>query len=174
MRSLQMELWDILDEFGNKTGKTVERGKPMKQGEYHLVIDVWIVNSNHEFLISKRIPSKYPDPGKWNPVCGSAIAGEDSLSSALRETGEELGVTLEPKNGKLTNQFKCGSNAIIDVWLFRQEVDINSVVLQLEETDEVMWATAERIRELLKNEEFIPLIRVPYIEELFEICGTLT
>lgn len=37
-----MEFWDILDRNGNKTGKTVERGKPMRQDEYHLVVQVWI------------------------------------------------------------------------------------------------------------------------------------
>jgi hypothetical protein len=28
----KMELWDILDENGNRTGRYVERGKPMKPG----------------------------------------------------------------------------------------------------------------------------------------------
>jgi len=28
-----MEFWDILDGNGNKTGKTVEHGKPMRQDE---------------------------------------------------------------------------------------------------------------------------------------------
>ena len=71
-----MELWDVLDENGNKIGKTHERGKPMGHGEYHLVVDVWIINSRGEFLISKRTPTKYPDPGKWEPTCGCAIAVE--------------------------------------------------------------------------------------------------
>jgi hypothetical protein len=30
------ELWDIVDEYGNKTGRLHERGTPMKNGEYHL------------------------------------------------------------------------------------------------------------------------------------------
>lgn len=34
------ELWDILDENGNKTGRLRERGTPMRKGEYHLVIQV--------------------------------------------------------------------------------------------------------------------------------------
>ncbi|WP_259472748.1 hypothetical protein [Clostridium estertheticum] len=37
-----MELWDILDANGEKTGKTVERRRPMGQDEYHLVVNVWI------------------------------------------------------------------------------------------------------------------------------------
>ena len=79
-----MELWDILDERGNKTGRIVERGTILKQGEYRLIIDAWIINDKNEFLISKRIPTKQPDPNMWNPVCGSAISGEESVSVFLR------------------------------------------------------------------------------------------
>jgi isopentenyldiphosphate isomerase len=166
-----MELWDVLDEHGNKTGKIIERGTELGQGEYRLVIDVWIINKNKEFLISKRIPTKQPEPGKWNPVCGSAIAGEDSVSAALIETKEELGITLNAQNGRLIKRFTAWQTAIIDVWLFDQEVDINNVVLQEEETDEVMWATGSMIKQIVEKDDFICYERIPYIDELFEICG---
>ena len=31
-----VELWDVYNEQGNKTGRLHERGKPMKAGDYHL------------------------------------------------------------------------------------------------------------------------------------------
>ena len=166
-----MEFWDILDEYGNKTGKIIERGTELEQGEYHLIIDVWIINQNNEFLISKRIPTKRPEPNKWNPVCGSVIAGEDSISAALRETKEELGIILDSKNGKMIKRFKCWGTAIIDVWLFHQEVDINTVVLQKEEADDVMWATSGLIKQIIERGDFISHGRIPYTDELFKICG---
>lgn len=166
-----MELWDVLDKHGNKTGKIVERGTELEQGEYRLIIDVWIINKNKEFLISKRIPTKHPEPDKWNPVCGSVIAGEDSISAALRETKEELGITLDTQHGRLIKRFTAWQTAIIDVWLFNQEVDINSVLLQEEETDEVMWATSDLIKQIVEKGNFISYGRIPYIDELFKICG---
>jgi len=166
-----METWDILDENGNKTGRIVERGENLTQGEYHLVVDVWIMNLKNEFLISRRTPSKHPDPGKWNPVCGSAIAGEDSISSALRETKEELGINLDTQNGKLVKRFICDPESIIDVWLFKQNVDINTVQLQTEETDDIMWATSKMIKQMIDDNDFIHPKRVPYIDELFQICS---
>ena len=60
-----MELWDILDGNGNKTGKTVERGKTMRQDEYHLSVHIWIKNSNGEFLITKRTANKKILPNMW-------------------------------------------------------------------------------------------------------------
>jgi len=126
---------------------------------------------NNEFLISKRIPTKQPYPDKWNPVCGSVIAAEDSISAALRETEEELGIKLIRHNGKLIKRFSGWLNAIIDVWLFCQEVEINSVILQKEETDDVMWATSSLIKTIVEENGFISSERIPYIDELFKICG---
>jgi len=166
-----MELWDVLDKHGNKTGKVIERGTELEQGEHRLVIDVWIINKDKEFLISKRIPTKQPEPNKWNPVCGSVIAGEDSISAALRETQEELGIKLDIQNGKLIKRFIAWQTAIIDVWLFSQEVDINSVVLQKEETDEAVWATSSLIKQIVEKGDFLSYERIPYIDELFKVCG---
>ena len=44
-----LELWDILDKDGNKTGLTIERGKPMMKDQYHLGVQVWIINGEGRF-----------------------------------------------------------------------------------------------------------------------------
>ena len=162
-----MEYWDILDENGNKTGRTVKRGAPMSRGEYHLVVDIWIRNSKGEYLISKRTPTKFPEPGKWSPTCGNAVTGDDSITAALRETKEELGITLDPTGGRKIKTYKVGINTIVDVWLFHREVDLNTIVLQAEEADGVMWAAPEAIKRMIKNGEFISTFRMPYIDMLF-------
>lgn len=165
-----MELRDILDEFGNKTGKIGERGKSLNQGEYYLIVDVWIINNQNEFLISKRVPTSKVEPNRWQPTCGNAVVGEDSITAALREVKEELGIILNPENGEMIKRYIAWDDAIIDVWLFRQNININEVVLQPMETNGVMWATNEVIKQLIKNEEFLNSHRVPYIENLFQIC----
>ena len=38
---------------------------------------------------------------KWETTGGSALAGDDSLTAALRETKEELGIDLDPQKGVL-------------------------------------------------------------------------
>ncbi len=43
------ELWDVYDENRNLTGKTISRKKFLSgNGEYHLVVHIWIKNSNNE------------------------------------------------------------------------------------------------------------------------------
>lgn len=48
------EVCDIYDIYGNRTGKTFVRGEPLSDGQYVMVVDVWIVNSKDEILIQKR------------------------------------------------------------------------------------------------------------------------
>jgi len=89
-----MELLDILNENGNKTGRITERGKIIKKNEYTLVVNVWIKNNKGEFLITKRSPNKKMLPNMWEATCGAVVAGEDSLNAALREVKEEINIDL--------------------------------------------------------------------------------
>ena len=56
-----MELWDILDEKGNKTGRTMVRGNRIKRGDYHLVVHIWAKNEKGEYLIQKRAKTRRQD-----------------------------------------------------------------------------------------------------------------
>jgi len=167
------ELWDILDENGDKTGRLHERGKPMQQGDYHLVVQIWIMNSKGNFLISKRSPSTTGWAGMWQTTGGSAVAGDDSLTTALKETVEEIGITLDPKNGQLFKHYKTPhtkDNTFYDVWLFRQDVDISTIALQPDETCDAMWASKETIKQMVIENTFISEETYPYLDELFYFC----
>ena len=173
MESVTMaELWDVLDEYCNKTGRLCERG-PMEQGEYHLVIHVWIMNEKGEFLISKRTSNK-PFPNLWECTGGSAVAGDDSISTAIKEVKEELGITLDHKNGQLfkhyTRHFEDGSGDFVDVWLFRQTADLSEVVFQIDETCDAMLANKDKINQMIDDGIFIGRDIFPYLDELFYFC----
>ena len=69
------ELWDLLDEDGNPTGKTHRRGDPLAPGERHLSVSVWMRNSRGEFLLTQRAANKgYPH--LWECTGGAAVAGD--------------------------------------------------------------------------------------------------
>ena len=169
-----MELWDILDKNGNKTGRIYERGcgVPLKDGEYHLVVHVWVVNSKGEFLVSKRTPNK-SFPNMWECTGGAAVSGDDSLQTAIKEVKEELGIDLKPENGEMLWEFILEddiSNNIYNAWLFRQDVDINDVVLQEGETCDAILADKHKIQQMIENGEFIGRDYFPYLDEMFEKC----
>jgi len=168
------ELWDVLDKDRNFTGRLHKRGW-LKPGDYHLIVHVWIVNEKGEFLISQRSSDpKRRWPGKWACTKGSAVAGDDSLTTALKETREELGIILGPDSGQLFAQFRRdnddGSGRFIDAWLFRQEVDIATVVFQPEETCDAMWASKSQIKKMMETGDFVPEVAYPYLDVLFELC----
>ena len=145
-----MELWDIYDKNRNRTGKTHERGKPLADGDYHLAVRVWIMNSKGETLISKRHQSK-PHPNLWECTGGAVVAGENSLQGALREVKEELGIDLLESNGKLIKS-ECRDiyNDFMDVWLFKHDVDIKDVILQQEEVSDAKWVNRLELEHLFE------------------------
>ena len=48
-----MEQWDIYDKCFVKTGRTHERGKTLEEGDYHLVVHIYPINSKGQILIQK-------------------------------------------------------------------------------------------------------------------------
>lgn len=148
------ELWDIYDENRNLTGRTHKRGDPLQDGDYHLAVHILVQNKNGEVLLTKRAPNK-GFPNMWEATGGSALAGDDSLAAALREVREETGIELSPENGQIILQ-KRGRDFFLDVWLFRQEIDLDAVTLQEGETTDKMLADVPTIRRLSAEGVFCP------------------
>ena len=95
-----MEYWDLYDKNRQKLNKIHLRGKELNEGEYHIVVNIWIINDQNKILLTKRHPNKIW-PLKWECTGGSVIAGEDSFTGAIREVEEEIGIRLKKENGKL-------------------------------------------------------------------------
>lgn len=176
MEYIPREIWDVLDENGNKTGRYHERGRPMATGDYHLAVHVWKHNGKGEWLIDKRVPRTPDDPwgGKWETTGGANFAGEDSLTAALRETKEELGIDLDTEEGTLfyrfANHVSDKHRCLIDVWVFECECTVDELHFQPKETCGAMWATADKIREMIDNNDFFSEAR-SYFDEMEERWG---
>ncbi len=162
LQSAADELWDVYDKERTPTDRLHRRGDPLPPGDYHIVVHVWLMNDKGEFLITKRTASK-GYPLMWECTGGSALAGDDSLTAAMREMKEETGLTVLPENGVRVLSL-CRDDNFCDVWLFRQNYDLTDVVLQPGETCDAMSATADTI---LKMVEEGTLIRFGYLEKFF-------
>lgn len=159
------EIWDILDENGNKTGRTMKKGF-VPEGFYHLGADVWIVNSENKILIQKRSPQKRNSPNVWAMTGGSVIKGETSLQTIERETKEELGICLNMQDIKLVKQYKTGT-VWLDTYLIRQDIDLADIIMQEEEVCEVKWATYDEIEEIFNHKQFMEN-RWEYIRDILK------
>jgi len=148
------ELWDILDRDGNLTGRTIEKGQPLKEGEYHLIVHIWIRNSKGEFLIQKRSSQVGAWPGIWGVAGGSALSGESSLDAALREVKEELGLSFEPDTMRRLYSVRYKS-VFSDLWFVCRDINLEDVRMQKEEVSEVKYACMDEILSMIENNEFI-------------------
>ena len=101
-----MELLDILDEFGNYTGKIEERKVVHDKGLWHIHVGVWIMNEKGELLFQQRSMEKKINPGKWTWTGGHVDSGETPLEAIQREVLEEIGVKIPLENFKLIKTTK--------------------------------------------------------------------
>ncbi|MGE5627312.1 MAG: NUDIX hydrolase [Solirubrobacterales bacterium] len=161
-----MELLDIYNENREKTGRTVERGTHVCSGDFILVVHVWIVNSKGEYLIQKRQPWKKPYPNLWDcATAGAAALGDDSAMAAYRESKEELGIDIDMTRAEMlfTDKFSFGFD---DIWLVKQNINIEDITLQTEEVANIRWASEKDIRNMAVRGEFIDYY---YLDDLFSM-----
>ena len=164
---MSVEIWDILDENGNKTGRTTLRGRCMlKAGEYHLVVHIWIVSAKGCYLIQRRAEDKKLMPGEWAATGGAAVSGEDSFGAARRELFEELGIESDESNLKKITRIKR-RNSLVDVWAIVCDIPEDRLVLQRSEVAEAKWVTSAELDRMIRNGEFHNYGR-EYFDSVFE------
>ncbi len=151
-----MEYFDVYDREGNLTGMNMARGKPIPEGWYRMVVHICIFNSDGKMLIQQRQPFKHSWSGMWDlSVGGSSVTGDTSLSAAIRETEEELGIQLSTDELRrvLTIQTK---DILDDIYIVNKNVDETALTLQAEEVAQVKWADISEIKRMIAEGIFIP------------------
>ena len=160
-----MEIWDVYDKDRSKTGKKVERGRPLDEGEMHLVVYACIFDAKNQMLIQHRQPFKEGFPNKWDFTAGgSAVAGDSSQKAVERELFEEIGYNYDFSN--IRPHFTInGNDAFCDFYLIEAEINIDTLTLQPEEVESVKWASKDEIFAMVDSGDFIP-----YHKSLIELC----
>lgn len=141
-----MELWDILDKDGNPKGYTHERGKPVADGDYHLVVGIMVTTPDKKVLLTLRHPDK-PHGGTWEITGGSAVAGEDSLTAAQRELREETGISVPGESFAFCRKY-LGTHALYHLYHVEADVSEADISLQEGETVDARLVTAEEFIKL--------------------------
>jgi mutator protein MutT len=155
-----MEYWDLYDINRKPLNIIHKRGDPIQQGAYHIVVFVIIKNSQNKIILTKRDPRK-EWPNKWEYTGGSVVAGEDSITGALREVDEEIGIKLNPENGKLIDTIIRG-DSIRDLYLFCEDVNIAEAKLQPGEVTDIKWVDEKELMQMIKNDELDDLLVEDY------------
>ena len=158
---MSMEIWDLYDEQGQKTGETWERSRAREipEGRYHIVCDILIRHQDGEFLLTLRDPNKDIYPGCLEASAGgSALAGETPEEAAYREMLEETGLTAD-KLELIGTTRRPQSRSVIYAYLAIVSCEKNSVQLQQGETVDYHWMDAATFLHLIQQE---PVLKIQY------------
>jgi len=165
---MSAEIWDLYNSRMQPTGKTMQRGEEIPTGFYHLAVHIWPVNSRGELLVQRRSPTVQWKPNLWAVTGGSALAGEDALTAAMRELREELGYAVDASQMR---EIAClrRSNSFCSVYTIRIDQPAESFVLQKEEVSEVRWCTAAKVSRMV-SEGILYNYGDAYFRMLFDHC----
>lgn len=162
-----MELFDILNEDGSKSGIVRERGVTHCEGSLHPTVHIWIVREkecgDYDVLLQKRSIQKDFYPGCYDiSAAGYVAAGEDILESALRELEEELGLTVCPEDLEKIGIHKGWTEDVFygrtfkdyewsHVYLYRKLVEFQELRLQESEVEEVIWMDYNKCLKMIQD-----------------------
>lgn len=161
-----MELWDVYDKKRRLTGRTHERGVPLGADEYHVVADVWTVNLKSLILLTKRHPDK-PYGLFWECTGGSVLAGEKSVSGAVRELSEEVGIHAAETELTLIHSI-CLKERFVDTYITRQDVSVEDLTLQAEEVVDAMFVEFYQLMDMWSQGLVVPKSRFLLYKEAIE------
>jgi len=164
-----LEMIDVLDENGVKTGRVATRDTVHHEGLWHRCIVVAILNDKNEILLQQRAHSKAKNPDMWDiSVAGHISAGQDSLSAAAREINEEVSVNLgrhvDISDFRYMFCFRREQvfsedyidRQFFDFFILRQpDLRIEDIKMQADEVQAVKLCTMSELRELIENHELV-------------------
>lgn len=143
-----MELWDLYDEEGNPLGRTYERGKILKAGEYKLEVQIWVVKKNGKILVTRCLTNE-EGIDFWETPGGAVLAGEKSPEGAVRKLKERIGVEVSSDELVYLSRQK-EADALIDTYLLVKDIFVKELVLQADEVAEAKLVYESEI-ELMKQ-----------------------
>lgn len=177
-----LEFFDVLDEEGNLTGRVKERSLVHEDGDLHRTSHIWVVRKTEkgfDVLLQKRSLHKDSFPGCYDiSSAGHVAAGDDYLESAVREIGEELGISVSEEEldllgihqGIMNGNFygkPFFNHEISAVYVYDRPIHTENLVLQKEEVEEVRWMDYEECKVKMKNGQLKHCI----FEDEFELLG---
>ena len=145
-----MELLDVYDDNGKKTGKVVERGiddSAFEKGEHIAVAIIYIENSKGEFLIQKTSKEK---GGIYSSTGGHVDHNEEPIDSIVREVKEELGLEIS-KNDIADLGYLVVDFPVRFVFYMKKDIDIESLTIKEDEVESVSFISIEKLKEIINK-----------------------
>lgn len=138
------EIFDVVNERDEVIGRA-PRSEVHARGLLHRAVHVLVYNGRGEVFLQKRSMKKDRQPGVWDSsASGHLDSGEDYDACAVREVGEEIGLSLTRTPERLFKLDACEETDAEFVWIYRCESE-GPFTLHPEEIDEGDWFTTAEV-----------------------------
>lgn len=174
-----MELIDVLDETGKRTGIIKTKVEVHRQGLWHRTVHVWIINLKNEILLQLRSEQKETHPNMWDiSAAGHVSSGEDSQLAALRETAEEIGIDLDisdlqligtTKKETVLNNGTYFNKEFSDIYLVKLDLTLAQLRPQEREVKELRWLLIEEFKKWVQEKKTDLVLHVEEYNILFKV-----
>lgn len=154
------DLIDIVDENTQLTGITATKSEVHQKGWFHSTAHLWLYTNQGEILLSQRSSSKTIYPLLWDvSVAGHVDAGETIIDALIRETKEEINLSVTENELNKVGVFKCFqtyNNGIIDnefhhSFISKLNVSIEELTPQPFEVEALKLVSFKSFIDLLEN-----------------------
>jgi isopentenyldiphosphate isomerase len=182
------EFIDIVDTNGNPTGKSELKSIIHQKGYYHNTAHIWFYTKNGKILLSQRSSKKTICPLMWDvSVAGHIDAGETIEQAAVRETKEEIGLTISENNLNKIGVFECfqaydngiKDNEFHNTFICQLQIPLANLEPQEEEVEALKLVSIKDFKKLIdtvgaNDNHFVPSNKGYYEFVLQEIKNRLS
>ena len=162
---IEDEFLNLIDDEARLTAQSKPRSLVHRDGELHPAVHIWIIKRKDMgiyVLLQKRSHEKRIAPDCYDvSAAGHVGQGEEFRSTAVRETAEELGLKIHGSRleliGLMKNSYSAegiNDNELRAVYLCREDVDVDRLVLQSSEVSDVCWAEIDELLAVMDEGEF--------------------
>ena len=159
------EFLNLIDEHSRLTHSAKPRSLVHRDGDLHPTVHIWLIKRRDMgiyVLLQKRSPEKDVNPDRYDvSAAGHVSQGGEFRHAAVRELKEELGIDITGEKleliGLINHRTRYGDindNELSAVYLCRESIDTDSLVLQSSEVSEVCWAEIDEMISCMKNADF--------------------
>jgi len=167
------ELWPVYNNLGEPTGQNKSPADMLAEGSLHAASHVWMWRRGaHEIevLIQKRSSTIRTWPNKYiTSAAGHIDVGETPVEAAIRETKEEIGLSISPSQLTLIGVYRGSLVADADhtenefQWLYLIEITSGvTFKLQQDEVASLEWLPLSTFKRDCLTDTYVPLGELYY------------
>lgn len=156
------EFIDVYDSEGNYTGRALPRSEVHRSKLWHRTVHIQIFDFSKRTLFQLRSKEKESFPDKLDiSAAGHISAGESTITAALRELEEELGLRLEAGRLKYIADFASDQalpNGDVDreiqSFFIARITEEEKLMLKPQESEvqKILWFTGNELEQALREE----------------------